>query len=92
MHEKRGEYASSRGAKESLYHIGDEKSITVQWKAKAGYSEEAHKSVSAESLEGRRIRRQDSEIVVPGAIHVRDFWKRVRYVSASYVQSLFWAQ
>ena len=65
--------------------MGDEKSITTQEEAKAGYFREALKRWSANSMEGRQIRRQDSEIVVLCAMHVHNFWEQSRNDSMIWV-------
>ena len=64
----------------------------MQLEDKAGYQEETHKSTYANSMEGRRIHRQDSEFVVPCANHVRRFWERFRIFIAIFPWALFLAQ
>jgi len=83
--ETRRYHVSYKGAKSFLYQLEDQSSDAVEEEEHAGYFREAQKNASAESLEGWRIRHQDSKIVVPCATHVRDFWVRVRYVYTIWV-------
>ena len=80
---------SSRGVTARLYHMEDLSFITVGEEDQAGYFREAPESWTADSMEGRRICRQDSVFAVPCAKHVRGFRVRVRYVAASYLRRLF---
>ena len=64
----------------------------MQLEDKAGYQEETHKSISANSMEGQRIRRQDSEFVVPCANHMLGFLERFRIFIATFPWALFLAQ
>ena len=68
-----------------MYQLEDQSSDAVEEEEHAGYFREAQKSTEAKALEGRRIRHQDSEIVVPCATHVCGFWVRVRYVYTIWV-------
>ena len=83
--ETRRYHASYKGAKACLYQLEDQSSNAVEEEEHACYFIEAHKSTEAKALEGWQIRRQDNEIAVLCATHVRGFWVRVRYVYTIWV-------